>query len=270
LYPLAFALLTSLPATVDAGGTSPSPTGGDDVADAAKAPPPAKTAAEPRLPADAFTIERQPRARRTQKWTRPRRDFSPRWERDYPQKHFSRFLDLARPDFHPPKARTLTPSEWQTSLFRFAGAVIADLHEAVQIACARRRCAPALAEAEERLAAFVGTRDRAFSPVDRKARSDRWNAWYGWRLSGGTASFELGCNDMLEAPEVTCRLELELDDGLVLGYAPKNWLSGPEPEITLWRQGDGQKKPLGEIQFERTYSGAPVVIISGIARAQGN
>ena len=201
LHAIAISLLASLLATVDAGVVGSRPASGDEVAETAESRPPAKAAAEPRLPASAFATERQPRARRTQKWTRPRRGFSPRWESDYPRR------------------TSLTFSIWRDPI------------------STRRRFAP------------------------RPSAN-------GWRLSGGTASFELGCSDAMEAPEVFCRLELELDDGLVLGYAPRNPMSGPQPDITLWRHGDAQRQSLGEIQFERTYSGTPVVIISGRARAE--
>ena len=270
MHPIAFTLLASLLAAVDGGVTGWRPASDEDEARADEAPPPAKTAVEPRLPARAYATKQKPRAGRTQKWTRPRRGFSPRWESDYPEYHFSRFLDLARPTFHPPKVRTLTESEWQTALFRFAFAVVADLHDAIPIACAQDRCAPALAQAAQRLASYVRARDRAFTPLARTSSRDRFSTWYGWRLTGGTASFELGCSDIMEAPEVICRLELDLDDDLVLGYAPKNSMTGPEPDLTLWQKGDERKQALGEIQFDRTYAGAPVVIISGNARAPGS
>ncbi|HEX7500645.1 MAG TPA: hypothetical protein VF524_10130, partial [Polyangia bacterium] len=215
--------LTSLLAAADAGAVGPgapeaSAASGDDTA--AGASTSAASPAEPRLAATAFATERQPRARRTKAWTRPRHSFSPRWEADYPEVHFSRFLNLARPDFHPPKIHDLTEREWRGALFHFASAVIADLREAIDIACPKERCAPALAEASQRLASFVRAGGPAFTHVDRGGSSDQWNTGYGWRLTDGTASFDLGCNDLTEAPEVTCRLELDLDAGLMLTYAP--------------------------------------------------
>ena len=231
----------------------------------ADSPSPKLAASEPRPFAKAFAVERKPRAHRTQTWTKPRDGFAPRWESEYPELHFSRFLDLARPNFHPPKVRTLGNTEWQATLFHFATAVIADLREAITLACPAARCAPVLNQAGQRLAAFVRAGARAFTHTDRGHTIDHWNTWYGWRLESPQASFELGCTDVTESPEVICELDLDLGDGLVLSYAPKNSLALPGPDLAIRRQGEPREKHLGEIQFDRTYTGAPVVVIAGSA-----
>jgi hypothetical protein len=271
----ALTILTSLLAPTDAGvlGVGVSDASAGARADAAAittnsaSSPPGQATAQPRLAATAFATERQPRARRTRAWTRPQRNFAPRWESAYPEMHFSRFLDLARPDLHPPKIPDLTEREWRSALFRFASDVVSDLRDAIDLACPKGRCAPTLEKASQRLATFVREGARNFTFVDQDASNDHGNAWYGWRLTGGTTSFELGCNDVMEAPEVTCRLELDLADGLVMSYRPQNSMTGPEPDIAIRRQGEEHGKPLGEIRFNRTYSGTPVVVMAGSALA---
>jgi hypothetical protein len=248
-------LLTSLLVAVDADVPAPEPS-----ASAAPAPP---AAPAPRLPAQAFAIERQPRPRRTQAWTQDRRGSYPAWESDFPGFHFSRFLSLARPRLHPPQEPAPTPSEARIALFRFASAVIADFNQAIELACPKGRCAPMVDEARQRLAGFVRAGPRDFTQTNRSVRRDPFNHWYGWRLQSGSTSFELGCMDVSESPEVICRLDLELASGLVLTYAPKTRMAGLGPDITLRRQDDEQAR--GEIAFDRTYAGAPVVIVSGCA-----
>ncbi len=215
----------------------------------------------------AYAIGRKPRAQRTQTWTKSRPGSAPRRESDCPELHFSRFIELGRPDFHPPMVRTLGEKEWRAALLHFTTTVIADLRDAIAVACPTGRCAPVLDEASQKLAAFVHAGARAFTHTDRGRTSDQWNTWYGWHLQGSAASLKLGCNDVTESPEVTCRLDLELDDNLVLSYAPKNSLAIPGPDIAIRRLGETKGKNLGEIQFNRTYSGAPVVVIAGSALA---
>jgi hypothetical protein len=250
----------SLLAAVDAGAPDPSAPG-------VSSPPSEQAAPASRLPARAFPVSHKPRPQRTQAWTKDRRGSYPAWESDFAEFHFSRFLSLARPQLHPPKEPTLTPSEARIALFRFASAVIADWRDAIDLACPKGRCAALVDEARQRLASFVASGPRDFTQADRTARRDAWNHWYGWRLESGTTAFELGCMDVSESPEVICRLDLDLDSGLVLTYTPKTQMAGPGPEIAIRRQGDAQGKALGEIEFDRAYSGAPVVIVSGCALA---
>jgi hypothetical protein len=228
---------------------------------------PAARTPTPRLPALAYSVPRRPEPRRTQAWTRPRTGFAPSWERDYPEMHFSRFLDLARPQFHPPKIRELAPAEWRVALFRFANAVTSDLADAIEVACPKRRCAPILAEARERARDFGRGGIRGFTYVAHPPKSDPFDGWYGWKLTHGAVSFDLGCIDLREAPEVSCRLDLELSNDLTLQYLPRNPATGPRPEIRIRHNREAADQAVGEIQFHRTYSGAPVVIITGAALA---
>ena len=124
-------------------------------------------------------------------------------------------------------------------------------------------------EARTRLASFVAGGPRNFTFADRSRAVDQPNRWHGWRLQSGATSLELGCMDVTELPEVICRLELDLADDLVVSYRPKTLAAGPGPDLAIGRQGDAHGKSLGEIEFDRTYSGAPVVIISGAALAPG-
>jgi hypothetical protein len=250
-------LLTSLLAAVDADVPAPEPATGAALPDAQLATP------APPLPVQAFAINRMPRPRRTQAWTQDRRDAYPAWHSDYPDCHFSRFLSLAQPNFHPYREPTLTPSQARIALFRFASAVIADFTQAIDLACPQGRCAPPVDEARRRLAGFARAGPRVFTETNRSARRDPFNHWYGWRLQSGTASFELGCMDVSESPEVICRLDLDLASGQVLTYAPKTRAADSGPDIIIRRQGDEQA--LGTIAFDRTYAGAPVVILSGSA-----
>jgi hypothetical protein len=274
LTTFASTLLTALLATGDAGVTGlamPDAARSQGAAsnEAATTATPAMEAAppEPRLPAVAFALDRKPHARRTQAWTRPRRDFSPHWERAHPGVHFSRFLDLARPGLHPPKVPDLGEREWRVALFRFANAVISDLRDAIAAACPVGRCAPILDEASRRLAAFQQAGPRAFTQIQDSASQAESNAWYGWRLGGGPTILDLGCHDAPDLPEVTCRLDLELDRGQVLSYTPRNSPTARGPDLAICVRNDPPSQGLGEIQFDRTYAGAPVVIIGGSARA---
>jgi hypothetical protein len=220
---------------------------------------------EPPLPAVAFALERRPRATRTQAWTRQRRGFAPAWESAYPEQHFSRFLDLAMPTFHPPWVRAPSPEEWRRNLFRFAAAVSADLQRAIAAACPPGRCMPEMVEVASRLTAFVKAHLRDFTYVEQPSGATAFYAWHGWQITGGDTSFSVGCHEMVEAPEVSCRLEVALGDQLMLSYAPRNPYWPADPELTVLT-GDDRGR-VGEIQFDRTYDGAPVVIIGGIALA---
>jgi hypothetical protein len=261
LAPRLLSLLASLLAAVDGGVPAPEPVAAS--AALPGAPPVEPAASAPRLPAQAFAIDRKPRPRRTQAWTHDRRGSYPAWESDFPEFHFSRFLSLARPQLHPPQEPAPTPSQARIALFRFASAVIADFTQAIDLACPKGRCAPMVDEARQLLTGFVRSGPRDFTQTDRTARRDSFNHWYGWRLQSGSTSFELGCMDVSESPEVICELELGLASGLVLTYAPKTAAAVSGPDITIRRQGDDQV--LGEIAFDRTFSGAPVVILSGSA-----
>jgi hypothetical protein len=215
----------------------------------------------------AFALGRQPRAQRTQRWTKARHGFAPSWEKEHRGAHFSRFLDLARPTLHPPKAGTLSPREWQAVLFHFASAVIADLRDGIDAACPPGRCAESLTEADQKLAAFVRAGATAFTHAETTRAAERTGTWYGWRLTGPDAAFELGCDDAADLPEVRCRLDLDLGDEQVLRYVPRSSAAIPGPDITLRRREAPVGVNLGEIQFDRTFAGAPVVIVAGAALA---
>jgi hypothetical protein len=220
---------------------------------------------EPRLPAAAFALERRPRATRTQAWMRQRRGFAPAWESAHPEHHFSRFLDLAMPRFHPPKVRDPSPDEWRKQLFRFAAAIIADLHDAIAAACPAGRCMPELIEVAQRLTDFMKTHPRDFTYVEQPSGATAVYAWHGWQISAGELSFGVGCHELVEAAEVSCQLDVALDDELLLSYVPRNPHWPAKPEVTLF--AGEERRRVGEIQFDRTYAGAPVAIIGGIALA---
>lgn len=238
---------------------------------AATAPAPAVSAParppRPRLPAEAFALDRKPRLRATQAWTRSRRGSAPSWERAHPDAHFSRFLQLARPSFHPPKVRDLDAAEWRIQLFRFAAAMIADLRELVTAACPAGRCTSELVAMAQRLGKFVSEQPRDFTfTVLPQAPDPTLGTWYGWQLAGGGLTFSVGCYDVAGSPQVLCRLEVPLDDGLVLGFCPEHTDDRRLPELTLDAGDDGRR--VGEIELERTYEGAPVVILGGRALAR--
>lgn len=267
---MSFAFLThllSLMTMSDAAFTAP-PAGAAPSAPALAATAP--TSPRPRLRAEAFALDRKPRPRRTEAWTRSRRGSAPSWERAHPEMHFSRFLDLARPSFHPPKERDLEPAAWRTNLFRFAAAMIADLRELLTAACPGNRCMPELVETAQRLGKFVTEHPRDFTfAVLTKAPDPALGTWYGWQLTAGELSFSLGCHDRATSAEVLCRLEVPLADGLVLGFspAPAQGRHGPELTVDGREGGDRVGERVGEIELERTYAGAPVVIIGGRALA---
>jgi hypothetical protein len=267
LSPLAPILLSLLFTAVDGGVAGPAAFERTTPTPDVESPPPSRNANEPRLPATAFPVGRQPRAWRTKAWTRPLRDFAPGWESQYPEVHFSRFLNLARPTFHPPKERDLTAAEWRIALYHFASAVVGDLRDTLSLACPKGRCAPMLDQANQQLATFTRSNAHEFTFAERNTDNDHSNVSYRWHMTGAGASFDLGCDEVTEAPEVTCQMDLELADGLVLRYQPKNSMTGPEPDIAVGRQGDPRGKPLGEVRFERTYGGAPVVVLVGAALA---
>jgi hypothetical protein len=255
----ALILIASLLALPDAG-----------TADVPPHPAAAGSAAEthPDLPQETFAIVRRPRASRTKAWIRSRRSGDLDWEANYPEMHFSRFLDLARPAFHPPWIGDRTDRERQDALFRFANAVIMDMRDALHIACPGQRCAPLLVEADRLLSSFLRFGSRAFSYADQRPSGDNWNRWYGWRFAGKEARIDVACDDLLEEPEVMCLLAVELAGGLTLTYNPKNSFGNrlDPADFALHRQGSNEQ-PLGTIVFERSDTGAPRVALSGAVLA---
>jgi hypothetical protein len=251
----------------DAGSPGQGVSGASTTSPAVPSAPASSVPSEPRLPTTAFSAERQPRARRTKDWTRPLHGFSPRWERSHPGVHFSRFLDLARPDLHPPTKPRRSPTEWHGALSRFAKDVVADLRDALDVACPPRHCAPTIAEADKQLATFQAVGGRQLTVVDRSNTQDPANAWYGWRLTSDTLSVDVGCQDWSEAAEVACTLEMVLVDGRVLTYRPGVRMTDSQPDIAIREDGEADGRIVGEIRFERTFSGAPVVILTGEAIA---
>jgi hypothetical protein len=259
---IAMGAATLATAPPDAGSATAPP----DAGTAASAPAAGSTAPPlPRLPAEAFALDRKPRLRQTQAWTRSRKGSAPSWESAHPGVHFSRFLDLARPSFHPPKVRDLPDRDWRINLFRFAAAMIADLREAVAAACPPGRCTPTLRETAQRLGRFVTEHPRDFTYTALPA-APGLGTWYGWQLGGGDLSFSVGCHDAPESPEVRCRLEVPLDEELRLSFAPRPGSDDGAPELSLVADEDGRR--VGEVGFERTYGGAPVVILGGRALAR--
>jgi hypothetical protein len=90
-------------------------------------------------------------------------------------------------------------------------------------------------------------------------------------LTAGSISFELGCQDWKDAPEVACKLEMGLAHGRVLTYRPDAPMAGPEADISIRESAEPDSPMLAEIRFARTFGGAPVVILAGdaIASATG-
>ena len=252
-------VVTLLLASADAG------TGNADSPAAHTIATSAETASQ--LGERTFASRRQPKARRTRAWTRDRRGDASGWVSNYPQMHFSRFLDLARPTFHPPWIRDRTAREWRGALFRFTSAVIADMRDALRVACPPGRCSSALSRVDGRLGTFLAAGVGGFTYADRSSSSDRWNTRYAWRLTAGEVSFEIGCDEITEGPEVACNLDLALTDDLVLTYESVNGLAGDQPDFTIHHRNKPNELPLGIIRLERSPSGAPQVLVNGMALA---
>lgn len=255
----ALVLLVPLLALPDAGVADGPPSSQAD-AGVAQAPP--------SLAQESFPIVRQPRARRIWSWTRSRRN--PKWESNYTQVHFSRFLDLAQATLHLPWTRQRTDRQRQEDLFRFANAVIMDLRDALRVACPGQRCAPLLLDVDRVLAPFLRLGPHGYTPVEKQPSGDRWHTWYAWSFAAATTRIDLGCDDMLEEPEVTCELTVALPDGLGLSFNPKNSRgASPEEADFILRRQSSKAEPLGTILFERSDTGAPRVVISGALLAPG-
>jgi hypothetical protein len=248
---------------VEPGGTPAAPGVKSEGESASAQPLPPR----PHLAAMAFALERRPRAQRTQRWTQARHGFAPSWEKQHPGAHFSRFLELARPEIRPPKARVGSPAETRLALLQFASAIIADLRDGIAAACPRGRCAAVITEAGQRLATIAEAGARAVITVDDTSADHAAGVWHGWRLQGRGVAVELGCDDIADLPEIRCRLDLDLGEGRVLRFTPRTSPSVPGPDFVVRQRDAPAGVNLGEIQFDRTYGGAPVVIIAGTALA---
>jgi hypothetical protein len=189
-------------------------------------------------------VPRVPRPFRTERWAKARRHPGDR----------DAFADVPYSQFHQRIGyRKAGDPEIERQSIRFTRDLVADLRDAVRVACGRARCSQAVLGVAQRASAYLADRAPRYALAEHDKVYNHWNWGWVWHVTAGGVTFEAGCNQMREARSAACWLSSDVDDDLQLIYTPRTGSADPSEDIALEQRAKPQAKkrsePLGKIAY---------------------